>query len=151
MLPIRSGGVAVVCSAAQESHPRCPMWLQRRYPMALQLNHVHLKTTDPKQTAQWYVDNLGATIVSEAGANGYRLDLHGLALNVTTFIDSQKREQHYGMEHIAIDTDELDTLVDKLKASGINILEETSIGGGRRVCFFEGPDGVQLEFIEMKR
>jgi len=33
----------------------------------------------------------------------------------------------------------------------INILEETSIGGGRRVCFFEGPDGVQLEFIEMKR
>ena len=55
------------------------------------------------------------------------------------------------MEHIAIDTDELDTLVDKLKASGINILEETSIGGSRRVCFFEGPDGVQLEFIEMKR
>jgi catechol 2,3-dioxygenase-like lactoylglutathione lyase family enzyme len=54
------------------------------------------------------------------------------------------------MEHIAIDTDELDTLVDKLKAQGIPILEETSIGGGRRVCFFEGPDGVQLEFIEMK-
>jgi catechol 2,3-dioxygenase-like lactoylglutathione lyase family enzyme len=57
----------------------------------------------------------------------------------------------YGMEHIAIDTDELDTLVDKVKASGINILEGTSIGGGRRVCFFEGPDGVQLEFIAMKR
>ena len=54
-------------------------------------------------------------------------------------------------EHIVIDTDELDTLVDKLKASGINFLEETSIGGGRRVCFFEGTDGVQLEFIEMKR
>jgi len=119
--------------------------------MALKLNHVHLKTPNPKRTAQWYVDNLGATIISEAGANGYRLDLHGLALNVTTFIDSQKREQHYGMEHIAIDTDELDSLVDKLKASGIHILEETSIGGGRRVCFFEGPDGVQLEFIEMNR
>ena len=27
--------------------------------MALKLNHVHLKTTDPKRTAQWYVDNLG--------------------------------------------------------------------------------------------
>jgi catechol 2,3-dioxygenase-like lactoylglutathione lyase family enzyme len=53
------------------------------------------------------------------------------------------------MEHIAIDTDDMAGLVDKLKASGINILEETSISGGRRVCFFEGPDGVQLEFIEM--
>ena len=118
--------------------------------MALQLNHVHLKTTDPKRTAQWYVDHLGATIVAELGTNGYRLDLHGLSLNVTNMIASQTREQHYGMEHIAIDTDEMEALVDKLKAGGVRILEETSITGGRRVCFFEGPDGVQLEFIEMK-
>ena len=47
-------------------------------------------------------------------------------------------------------TDELDKLVEKLKAQDINILEQTTISGGRRVCFFEGPDGVQLEFIEMK-
>jgi catechol 2,3-dioxygenase-like lactoylglutathione lyase family enzyme len=55
------------------------------------------------------------------------------------------------MEHIAIDTDELDTLVEKLKAQGIPILEQTVVSGGRRVCFFEGPDGVQLEFIEMRK
>ena len=118
--------------------------------MTLQLNHVHLKTLDPEKTAKFYVDTLGATIVSQSSNGSYRLDLHGLSLNVTTFIESQTREQKYGMEHIAIDTDELDTLVDKLKAQGINILEQTSISGGRRVCFFEGPDGVQLEFIEMK-
>src|SRR5262249_16757552 len=68
---------------------------------------------------------------------------------VTTFLE-QTREQKYSMEHIAIDTDELDNLVEKLKVQGINILEQTTISGGRRVCFFEGPDGVQLEFIEMK-
>jgi len=118
--------------------------------MALELNHVHLKTHDPEKTAKFYVDTLGAKIVGPAGSNGYRLDLHGLALNVTTFLN-QSREQKYGMEHIAIDTDELDTVVEKLKAQGINILEETTISGGRRVCFFEGPDGVQLEFIEMKK
>ncbi|MGH8058065.1 MAG: VOC family protein [Candidatus Entotheonellia bacterium] len=118
--------------------------------MALRLNHVHLKTPDPEKTAKFYVDTLGAKIVGQAGTGGYRLDLHGLSLNVTPFITSQTREQKYGMEHIAIDTDEMDALVDKLKAQGINILEQTSISGGRRVCFFEGPDGVQLEFIEMK-
>jgi catechol 2,3-dioxygenase-like lactoylglutathione lyase family enzyme len=118
--------------------------------MALKLNHLHLKTQDPEKTAQFYVETLGAKIVAELANNGYRLDLHGLSLNVTKFIDSQTREQKYGMEHIAIDTDEIDSIVDKLKARGINILEETSISGGRRVCFFEGPDGVQLEFIEMK-
>ena len=118
--------------------------------MSLQLNHVHLKTRDPEKTAKFYVDTLGAKIVSQAGNGGYRLDLHGLSLNVTKFIEAQTREQKYGMEHIAIDTDELDSVVEKLKGQGINILEQTEISGGRRVCFFEGPDGVQLEFIEMK-
>jgi len=30
--------------------------------MAFSLNHVHLKTPDPKSTADWYVQNLGATV-----------------------------------------------------------------------------------------
>lgn len=117
--------------------------------MTLKLNHLHLKTKDPDKTAKFYVDTLGAKIVSQ-NKNGYRLDLHGLALNVTGFLTEQSREQKYGMEHIAIDTDELDTLVETLKAQGIPILEQTVVSGGRRVCFFEGPDGVQLEFIEIK-
>jgi len=51
---------------------------------------------------------------------------------------------------VPVDTDELDTVVAKLKAQGIGIFEETVVSGGGCVCFFEGPDGVQLEFIEMK-
>src|SRR5687768_3217232 len=117
--------------------------------MTLKLNHLHLKTNDPEKTAKFYVDTLGATIVNKNPNGSYRLDLHGLALNVSKFLE-QKREQKYGMEHIAIDTDELDSIVEKLKKQGIHILEETVVSGGRRVCFFEGPDGVQLEFIEMK-
>ena len=118
--------------------------------MTLKMNHLHLKTRDPEATAKFYVDTLGATIVNKSATGTYRLDLHGLALNVSKFLDTQKREQKYGMEHIAIDTDELDSVVEKLKAQDIHILEETVVSGGRRVCFFEGPDGVQLEFIEMK-
>jgi catechol 2,3-dioxygenase-like lactoylglutathione lyase family enzyme len=118
--------------------------------MTFRMNHVHLKTRDPDETARFYVDVLGAKIVSQNPNGGYRLDLHGLSLNVTDFLASQKREQKLGMEHIAIDTDELDALIEKLKGRGIRILEETTVSGGRRVCFFEGPDGVQLEFIEMK-
>ena len=118
--------------------------------MTLKLNHLHLKTKDPDATARFYVETLGAKIVSQSANGGYRVDLHGLSLNVSRFLEHQKREQKYGMEHIAIDTDELDSIVEKLKARGIKILEETVVSGGRRVCFFEGPDGVQLEFIEMK-
>jgi catechol 2,3-dioxygenase-like lactoylglutathione lyase family enzyme len=116
----------------------------------LKFNHLHLKTRDPDKTVQFYVDTFGAKILNKNAQGGYRIDLQGLELNVSKFLD-QKREQKYGMEHIAIDTDELDALVEKLKGQGINILEQTVVSGGRRVCFFEGPDGVQLEFIEMKK
>ena len=117
--------------------------------MTIKLNHLHIKTKNPDQTVKFYVDTFGAKITSQS-SSGYRVDLDGLSLNITDLHPTQKREQKYGMEHIAIDTDELDAVVAKLKAQGIGILEETVVSGGRRVCFFEGPDGVQLEFIEMK-
>jgi predicted enzyme related to lactoylglutathione lyase len=123
---------------------------QRRTTMAFQLNHVHLKTRDPRQTAKFYVENLGATIVSEIGTRGIRLDLHGLTLNVTTFVEEQTRQQVYGMEHFALNTDDLDGTVAKLQANGAKVLEQMTSGNGRRICFLEGPDGVQLEIIEMK-
>jgi len=119
--------------------------------MTLKFNHLHLKTKDPEKTVQFYVDTFGAKVVNQSPRGGYRIDLLGLEMNVSPFLDDQKREQKFGMEHLAIDTDELDALVAKLEAQGIPILEKTVVSGGRRVCFFEGPDGVQLEFIEMKK
>jgi len=118
--------------------------------MAFKLNHLHLKSPDPKQTADWYVANRGARIVSETGNGGFRLDLHGLPLNVTGKIDGQTHDQVYGIEHIAIDTDDIDGTVEQLKANGAKMLEETHVGGGRRVCFFEGPQGVCLEVLEAR-
>ncbi|MBI3329818.1 MAG: VOC family protein [Nitrospinae bacterium] len=118
--------------------------------MAFKLNHVHLKTPDPQQTAKFYVENLGATIVSEIGTRGVRLNLHGLTLNITTLIADQTRQQVYGMEHFALDTDDLDGVVAKLTANGARVMEQMVSGTGRRICFLEGPDGVQLEIIEMK-
>ena len=71
--------------------------------MGLSLNHVHLKTPDPQKTAQFYIDTLGATKIADVGDIGVRLDLHGLTLNVTKHIETQTRDQKYGIEHIAID------------------------------------------------
>ena len=118
--------------------------------MSFKLNHLHIKTPDPKETANWYVTNLGAKIVSETASGGFRLDLHGLPLNVTDLIEGQTHDQVYGMEHIAIDTDDINGTVEKLKAGGAKILEEIQADNGRRVCFFEGPQGVCLEVIEVQ-
>jgi catechol 2,3-dioxygenase-like lactoylglutathione lyase family enzyme len=117
--------------------------------MAFGINHVHLKTRDPKQTMQFYIDNFGATFVTDIGTRGYRLDLHGLTLNITTFVDGQSREQRYGMEHIALNTDDYPGTMARLRANGVRVLEELPPGAnGRRVCFLEAPDGAQIEVIE---
>ena len=118
--------------------------------MAFKLNHVHLKSPNPKEAADFYVNTLGATVVAETANGGFRLDLHGLPLNVTGKIDSQTHDQVFGIEHIAIDTDDIDGTVEALKAGGARITEETQVGNGRKVCFFEGPDGVCLEVLEMQ-
>ena len=120
--------------------------------MAYKLNHLHLKTPDTRKTAQWYVDYLGARIVSvnrsPIGQVTFRLDLHGVPVNVTGFVEGQRMEQHYGLEHVAIDTDDFVAQVERIKASGAKVLEERTLGDGRHVCFFEGPEGVRLEFME---
>jgi catechol 2,3-dioxygenase-like lactoylglutathione lyase family enzyme len=116
--------------------------------MALGVHHVHIKTRDPKRTMQFYVDNFGATLIADVGARGYRVNLHGLTLNISPLIDTQTREQHYGIEHVALDTDQYTATLAKLRANGVRVLEELPPTNGRRVCFLEAPDGAQIELIE---
>jgi len=123
--------------------------------MAFRINHLHLKTPDPKKTADFYVEYTGAKILKENirpdGGKNYRLDLHGVELNVTEFLTEQKLGQFYGLEHVAIDTNNFEAEVGKIKSAGLKILEERVLPDGRRVCFFEGPEGVRLEFLEWKQ
>jgi lactoylglutathione lyase len=117
--------------------------------MAMAVQHVHLKGEDPMKTAQFYIDNLGAKLIAEIPGRGARLDLHGLQLNVTGVVASQSRKQLLGIEHIAVDTDDYNGTLAKLKANGVKILEEMPPNAsGRRVCFLEAPDGAQVEIIE---
>ena len=115
--------------------------------MAFSVQHVHIKTKDPKETAQFYVDNFGAKMKREVPGRGFQLDLHGLQLNVTTLIPTQNHDQKYGIEHIAVDTDDYSGTLATLRSNGVKILEEMS-SNGRRVCFLEAPDGAQMEVIE---
>jgi catechol 2,3-dioxygenase-like lactoylglutathione lyase family enzyme len=69
-------------------------------------------------------------------------------MNVSGLIAAQTREQRYGMEHVALDTDDYPGTMARLRANGVKVLEELIAPGGRHVGFCEGPDGVQLEIIE---
>jgi predicted enzyme related to lactoylglutathione lyase len=112
--------------------------------MAMQLGHVHIKTReDPQKVAQFYIDNFGATVKREIPGRGCQLDLHGVQLNVTTIIADQNHEQHVGIEHIAIETDDYAGTLANIKKNGAQILEER-FNNGRHVCWVAAPDGAQM-------
>ena len=116
--------------------------------MAMQLGHVHIKTReDPQKVAKFYIDNFGATVKRETPGRGCQLDLHGVQLNVTTINADQNHEQHVGIEHIAIETDDYSAALANLKKNGVQILEER-FNNGRHVCWIAAPDGAQMELIE---
>ena len=123
--------------------------------MAFRLEHVHVKTKDPQRTARFYIEALGATLIESTDDNTrFRVDLHGVTLNITDHISYQTREQHYGLEHFAVETDDFDGTLARLKATGAKVLEEMvspiPAHKGARVCFLDGPEGVQVELIEAK-
>ena len=118
--------------------------------MAFKLSHTHFRTPDPDATVKWYVDTLGAKVVAHDPAKGSRVDLHGMPRKITAFRSDQTHKQNYGFEHIAVRTDDVVGTVAKLKACGSKMLEEVNLKGGRKIYFFEGPQGVILELIEEK-
>lgn len=116
--------------------------------MAITLHHVHMKTRDPRATMRYYMDNFGATVKTDSPER-IELDLDGLQLNISDVVATQNHEQHYGIEHMAIYTDDYTATLANLRQNGVKILEElTPNETGRRVCFVEAPDGAQMEVIE---
>jgi catechol 2,3-dioxygenase-like lactoylglutathione lyase family enzyme len=116
--------------------------------MTLRFQHVHIKTRDVAKTVQYYIDNFGATKKTEVPGRGWQLDLHGTQLNVTGIIPEQKREQAYGVEHLAVVTDDFAGTLTKLRENGVVVLEELKGDKGNGVAFVAAPDGLQMEIIE---
>ena len=120
--------------------------------MAFKMHTLHFKSPDPQKTARWYVDNLGAKLLSESEMAGgtirCELDLHGVPMLITAFIQGQKLEQHYGLEHVGLFTDDLPGMIEQIKARGSRILEERRTQYGDDCCFIEGPEGILLELTQ---
>jgi catechol 2,3-dioxygenase-like lactoylglutathione lyase family enzyme len=115
--------------------------------MAISFQHVHLKTRDVEATVRYYIDNFGATKKAEMPGRGWQLDLHGTQLNITGIIPEQNHEQHYGIEHMAVETGDYAATLAGLRANGVAVLEELSGEKGNRVAFVAATDGAQVEVI----
>ena len=121
-------------------------------------HHVHLISEDPRNTAEWYVEFLGAEIVrddEQSGARNLRVHLGESLLIIrgirsTDKIGGSAGEQRLGIDHFCFQVEGIEEFLEGFAAKGGEVLEPLiELSSGNRAAFIAGPDGVVMELIQV--
>ena len=123
------------------------------------VNHIHLKSSDPGTTADWFVRAFNVEIVSDTVRDfGDRFIITktegGLAINISSERSGETlgpgdANVHYGLEHFGFDTDDIDADFARLEAMGAEIKEgPIPLPDGRKIGFIAAPGDIRIELIQ---
>lgn len=126
--------------------------------MPFNVNHIHLKSSDPRKTAAWFVEAFNVEIVSERVRPTGDLFITtmtegGLAINISAekqgeVLGPADADPHYGLEHFGFDTDDMDADIERLVGLGAVLKEAPSDqGGGVTIGFIAAPGDIRIELI----
>jgi catechol 2,3-dioxygenase-like lactoylglutathione lyase family enzyme len=129
--------------------------------MAHGLHHVHIKSRDPWSSAEWWVDMFGAKRLPEIEFGTMifvPVELDGVRLNITNpapgeedHIDDPPAIPYYGLEHLGILTEDLDSDLERFREQGLKIYDRRPGAGGYEIAFVATPDDVVLELMQAPR
>ncbi len=124
--------------------------------MTHRFHHAHIKSQDPRASAQWWADMFGATVLPELEFGSMLfapVELDGVRINITSpppdeGTDGPPPIPHYGLEHLGLLTNDLDADLARFTEQGLEIYERRVGAGGFEIAFVEAPDGVCLELLQ---
>ena len=129
--------------------------------MAYAMNHVHLKSPDPRGTAEWYVTAFDFTIISDVvrpvGDRFVKCETsNGIVVNISGERTNEELVQgdanvHYGLEHIGFDVEDIKTEIQRLESLGAELLEgPISVPEGpiEYLAFIKAPNDTRIEIIQ---
>jgi len=119
-------------------------------------DHIHLRTTDPEGTAQWYERMLGAEIIRTMQQGKPRIDLKLGGANIFIApvtagdgVNPAPTTPYRGLDHFGLTVKGIDAIAAELKAKGVEFTREpTTVRPGVRVCFIRAPEGVSIELLD---
>ena len=119
--------------------------------------HIGIMTDDAKGCAQFYIDNLDFRPYYSYKLGDLVLEFVECGGMVLEFVQTGKEEQAGIVNHIAIEVQGIEKLVEKLKAKGI-VFETEEITklpeffpNGVKNIFFAGPAGERIELFDYSR
>jgi catechol 2,3-dioxygenase-like lactoylglutathione lyase family enzyme len=120
-----------------------------------EIDHFHLRSPDPENSARFYVEMLNATEVGRAEIRGkLRItvklgDLQFFIEEVPSNTPAPPTPPFLGIEHFGLQVDDIDAAATDLRARGVHFTTEpVESRPGVRMAFIEGPEGVRIELIE---
>ena len=127
--------------------------------MPFNINHIHLKSNDPKATADWWVNAFNFTIdsdaVRESGDRFIRcVSENGIRVNISEPMEGQTFAPgdaglRYGLEHFGLDSADLESDIARLESLGATLLGgPIEMSPTVRIAFIEVPENVRVELIE---
>ena len=129
--------------------------------MSYSFNHVHLKSSDPGKTADWYVEAFGFEIVNDENPRpqGDRFircrTKDGVAINISgartgELMGEGDATAHWGLEHFGIEVDDIEAELKRLEGLGAEVLEgPTKTATGLSIAFIQAPDDVRIEVMQL--
>lgn len=124
---------------------------------AFAYDHIHLRSPNAEETAQWYERMFGAEIIRSIQSDGRpRIDLNlgGVAVFVAQVpaeqaVGEPPQPPYLGLEHIGLRVEGIDAVVAELKQKGAEFtVEPKTIRPGVRIAFLRGPQNVHIELLD---
>lgn len=130
------------------------------------IDHVGIAVSDIAAAKWFYEDLLGLTLtreetVSDQGVRTYFYPVAGVKLELLESITPDGPIARYlekrgpGMQHLAVEVDDITSAIAELKAKGVRMLDETPRQGveNTRIAFVHPKDthGVLLELVELPK
>lgn len=128
--------------------------------MSYSINHVHIRSTDPRASALWYEKYFDAKKLFERevmpGTVTISMEMGGpVRLNISSKPEGSSDARpvaelnQLGLEHFGFDVTDLESELKRLEAAGIRIvLPLTQVPTGTLLAYIEGPDDVLIELVQ---
>jgi catechol 2,3-dioxygenase-like lactoylglutathione lyase family enzyme len=119
-------------------------------------DHVHLRSSDPEATAQWFEHMLGAEVIRSTQQGKPRVDLKlgGAKIFIAPVVSGDgvnpaPTTPYQGLDHFGLSVVGIDAIAAELKHKGVEFTKEPHTARpGIRVCFLRGPQGISIELLE---
>jgi lactoylglutathione lyase len=119
-------------------------------------DHVHIRSSDPETTAQWFEKIFGAEIIRTMEQGKPRIDLRvgGAKVFIAKVtpgdgVNAPPVTPYRGLDHFGLAVTGIDAIAAELKAKGVEFTKEPfTIRPGVRICFIRGPEGVSIELLD---